>query len=268
MGTVRTTVPQIDADGFAMRMAQTFPNGWASNDARYTVTGVVYNVLKMIGEELHFELDEALQYALDAMRIDTAQNGALDLASLDFFGTDTFELPRLPGETDAEFSARILENLLPTGATRKAVTAAVKRVTGSEPRVIEPWRPSDTGVLDGQPGNGMVFWDVDNAVTPFRWTNPGLPWQGFIEFEIPAAQPFGATPTPCYDVATVFYWDVPTARGAWLIDPSPSSFVGVQSVYDAINRTKVFGTIVWVRVIPTGQSPGIGSFIIGTSPIS
>ena len=252
MGTQQTTLPAISSAGFATRLADNFPNGWASNDARYTVTGVLYNVLKMIGSPLSFEVDSSLQYALDAMRIDTAQNDALDLASLDFFGAERvsdFALPRQPGETDPAFAARILANLLPSGATRPAVIAAVEKVTGATPRVIEPWRPSDTGVFDGAPGQGMMFWDVDNAVTPFRWTNTALNHQGFIEFSIPATEPFGPTQTPCYDVSTVFYWDVPNSRGAWLIDPLPGSFVGIDEVAAAILRTKAYGTLVWVKAV-------------------
>jgi hypothetical protein len=201
---------------------------------------------------MSFEIG-ALQYALGATRIQTATNGALDLASEDYFGPPLgpYAVTRQPGEADSAYSAQLLAAMLPHGATRAAIIEVVTKITGNVPRVIEPWSPADTGVWDGGPGAGMMFWDIDSAVTPFRWTDPGLtPFQGFVECTLPQAQEFGNNPTPAFD-STAFYWDV---AGSSLIDPTLVGQLGEAAVYNAINQTKVEGTIVWVKFVPP---PGI-----------
>ena len=102
----------------------------------------------------------------------------------------------------------------------------------------------------------MAFWDVDTPLNPFRWTDQSLAYQGFIDAVLPTAQPFGNNPTPCYDTAP-FFWDVPNEFGIYFIDPPGVSALGSTVVYKAINRTKVFGTIVWVKFV--GQ-PALASW--------
>ena len=258
MSSNLTTLPVISPAQFAQRLAANFPTGWSSQEAKYTVDGVLFNVLQMIGTELNFELDTSLAYAMDATRLQTATDGALDLASLDFFGpapTSPFALPRLSGEGDPAFLARIEDALLPTGDTRTALFNAIEAATGFAPRLIEPWSPADTGVWDGGAGAGMMFWDVDTEETPFRWTDQNLNYQGFAECILPLTEPFGDNPTPCYDVSTGFYWDLPNQHGAWLIDPEPPISGGEDAVYNVINRTKVFGTIVWVKFVSPRPGP-------------
>lgn len=239
MGNTPTTIPPLAATDFANRMAALFPAGWSSPDAK-SPGGVVYAIMQAMGAGLS-DLNAALQYACDATRIQTAQNGAIDLAAQDFFGN---ALPRNPGESDASFSARILAAMFPQGATRAAVTAAVQKVTGFAPRVIEPWRPKDTGAWN------LFYWDVDTAVTPFRWTGSAIPgqrnlaYQGFIDCVLPTPTVLGGNPVPCFDEN--FYWDV---AGSSLIDINPGQSLGPQVVYDAINAAKCEGTIVWVRFV-------------------
>lgn len=249
MGSTPTTINPLSLDDFANRLVQVFPP-WSSPDSR-SPGGTVYGLFETMGEGLSF-LDSAFAYACDATRIQTAQNGALDLASQDYFGS---ALPRLAGETDDSFRARILAAMLPAGATRAAVTAAVAKVTGSQPRVIEPWRPADTGVW------GHFYWGVDNAVTPFRWTgggryvpgdpSTGLQYQGFIECQLPTPNLLGGNAVPCYD--SNFFWDSP---GSAFFNLEAGQSLGPQVVYDAINATKCEGTIVWVKFVnlPPGLS--------------
>jgi hypothetical protein len=248
MGTPATTYSPLSADQFAVRIAANFPNGWMSPDAKMP-GGVGYGVFFTLGTPLAFEAS-ALGYAFDATLIGTAQNGALDGKAVDFFGTGFYALPRNPGESDPAYAARLLAALLPEGATRKAVSDAVQAVTGQAPRLIEPWRPSDTGVWSGAPGAGMMFWGIDNVVTPGLWTNPGLGYQGFCQTILPLAEPFGNNPTPTYD-QYAFNYNV--AGSSYLMAPGGAVPQGEQSVYNAINRAKCEGTIVWVQfVAPRG----------------
>ena len=246
MGSVAASIPQITADGYAQRMAAVFPNGWAAA-SDLSPGGVLYGLFASIGGGLTFETG-ALTYALGATRIQTAINGALDLASLDFLGN---RLPRNSGESDTSYRIRVLAALLPSGATRAAVTAAAEAATGYPVRVIEPWNPADTGVW------GRFYWGVDTPATPFRWTNPGMEFQGFIDCVLPTPSFLGGNPAPCYD--SNFYWGI---AGSSFIDPNPSTPLGPQVVYDAINLAKVYGTIVWVKFVsaPTAWSwdePGV-----------
>lgn len=259
MGTTTTTIPSLTPNNFAARMAATYPAGWSSSDA-ISPGGVLYGIMLMIGSPLNFEIT-AEQYALGATRIDTATNGALDLASLDYFGTGLYTLPRQLGESDASFSLRMgpwpLGAMLQPYATRSAVIAAVKAVTGFAPRTVEPWCPGDTGAWD------HFYWDVDTAEAPFRWTSSAIPtdlnlaYQAFMDCVLPTPALLGGNPVPCFD--NNFYWDT---AGSSLIDMDPSVPLGPQVVYDAINRAKCEGTIVWVRFVnaPTTYSwdqPGV-----------
>lgn len=248
MGTPATIYTPLTPAQFAQRMAGLFPNGWASPEDKQP-GGVAYGVFYTLGTPLSFE-SGALGYAFDACLIETAQNGALDGKALDFFGSGFYAIPRNPGESDAAYSARLLAALLPEGATRKAVSDAVQAVTGQAPRIIEPWRPSDTGVLDGLPGAGMMFYDIDNVVTPGLMTDNGLGYQGFIQSILPLAQPFGNNPTPTFDEYTMNF-DV--AGSSMLDAASGATPQGAQAVYNAINRAKCEGTIAWVQfVAPQG----------------
>ncbi len=75
-------------------------------------------------------------------RIATAGGVFLDIAALDYFGTN---LPRRAGEADSAYSQRIQVNLVVPRATRAGVTQALAGLTGRAPRIFEPRNASDTG---------------------------------------------------------------------------------------------------------------------------
>lgn len=251
MATPAYQVPQLTPVQFAQRMAALFPNGWSSNDAK-SPGGVLFGVFQALGENMTYELDTSLTYADDAISILTGQNGALDLASLDFFGaTGLYALPRSFNESDAAYSARIEAALFPTGATRSAVAAALEKLLGNNFRIIEPWSPADNGVIDGVAGAGMIFLDVDTIQTPGQVSDPSLAYQGFIQAILPYVHPLGPNPMPCMDNAgAIFggciYLDVP---GSSMFDFYDSITLGAESVYNVINRTKCEGTIAWVQFV-------------------
>lgn len=247
-----TAIRPLGASDFASRIAAVFPNGWASQDARQN--GLLSFLFGAMGEGMAFQIT-SLQYALAATRVQTATDTALDLCSEDYFGDG---LPRYPGEPDSSYVNRILVALamLGQGATRAAVTLAVYAVTGVIPIVTEPWSPQDTGVWDGRAGNGMMFWDVDVPASRARWTNDD-PYQAFIDTVQISLPILGGNPLPCLDLGNSpngWYVDAP-ASGSAFFDFLGSVPTGVQAIYDAINRVKVFGTIVWVKVLPNLTTP-------------
>ena len=83
-----------------------------------------------------------IQFAHEQTRIASATGGWLDLIGFDFFGR---ALMRGSGESDAAFRARIEANLLQPAGTRPALFAALERLTGRAPVIIDPWRPGDCG---------------------------------------------------------------------------------------------------------------------------
>jgi len=104
-----------------------------------------------------------IQYAIAQTRLATSSDGWLDLASQDYFGGD---LPRLSGETDPAFEARIEANLLAPANTRPAVLATVERVTGFAARVIQPWQPNDNARYGGS------FYGYNRAARPGQYATP------------------------------------------------------------------------------------------------
>lgn len=212
----------------------------------------------------------ALQYADYATRIQTAIGDALDLASLDFLPT----IPRLPGEIDAAYRARIIAALLPSGATRTAISRAVQRVTGVRPRLVEPWNPGDTGVTGGvltasldwdapslvwdDPALswdhgaalvGAIYSGVDTEATPGRSTNAGPAYQGFCDAVLPTVPLLGGNPVPCSDDG--MYSGI-HGCSTFNIPPIHS---GAQLVYDTLDTSKTFGTVIWTRFDERATGP-------------
>jgi hypothetical protein len=189
----------------------------------------------------------SLQFAAAATRLQTAIGNALDLASADLtYPTVT----RNPGESDTDYRIGVLAALLPSGAIRQAISDAVERVTGVVPRIVEPWRPSDTGTYDGVwVGSqllGAAYYGVDTVETPGRYTDANR-YQGFVDSIVPGVIPLGGNPLRTYD--DFAYYTIPGAYGGYYLDLPGTSVIGETDVYSAINAAKVLGTVVWVRFV-------------------
>lgn len=177
-----------------------------------------------------------IQYAKAQTRVGTATDGWLDLASQDYYGGN---LPRLAGETDPAFAARIIAAFPPRGATRPQIIAALTAFTGTAPRVVEPWRLQDTGAWDA----GISYWDIDTQQNPWRWGDASVRYQGFI---ITPAPPTPAGPNPVRTWDDSAYWDEANAYGFYWLDLANS--VGQAQLEALITRTHVEGTIVWLQI--------------------
>lgn len=227
-----TTIPTLSPAQFASRMAALFPRGWAGDDAKQT--GNVYSLLLSIGTELAV-LQNEVQYALAAQRLQTETSPELNYASADFLGD---LLPRPSGLTDAAYAEEIIAALFQPAATRPALQQALYDLTGVLPRLMEPWNPSDTGALGY---GGPSFWNVDTVQHPFRWGNGGLRYQGFIETTPPSISALGPN-NPILTWGT-FYWNVP-GYFFGIIQPASEN-----SLNNTLNRLRAYGTIVWVRLL-------------------
>lgn len=246
-----STIVSIDGPTFAARVAQLFPRGWASDDAKQT--GNVYALLLSLGNQLQVTQQE-VQYALAAQRLQTEQSPELDDASLDFYGG---ALPRGPGESNADFANDIIQKLFQPAATRSAISNALTVLTGFVPRMMEPWNVYDTGAWRYQ-----SYWNVDTVQNPARWGNGGLRYQGFIETSPPGIPAIGPNnPILTWDDSA--YWNVP-GYFFGIIPP-----VDQNAINDLINRLRAYGTEVWVKLVSPTQlgtivAPGSVSFLQAT----
>jgi hypothetical protein len=182
-----------------------FPFSWCEVDTPGAVPTVRTNiftsatyVLGEIGDSLLvFNAPQTVPPVRQQMRIKSASDSMLDQVSMDFYGNG---LPRLPGESDANFLVRILAGLFVPRATRAAMSAMLLALTGVEPRIIETFRGSDVGgwsattsaapTLAGglyyyvlAAGCPPCYWGIDIPfqpsysalpLAPFRYTNPGV----------------------------------------------------------------------------------------------
>lgn len=227
-----TTIPALTGPQFAARIADLFPRGWCSDDAKQG--GNVYALLLAAGNELSV-VQQQVQYALSAQRLQSETFPELDFASIDFLG-DAF--PRPPGTTDAAFGQEIIAQLFLPAATRPALQDALTALTGSVPRMLEPWNINDTGAW----GNVSYWGLTDTVANPARWGNGGLRYQGFIETAPPSVPALGNNnPVLCWGDSA--YWNQP---GYFFGIIGSSSLDLIDQV---INRLRAYGTVVWVKIV-------------------
>lgn len=182
-----------------------------------------------------------LAYAVTQARITTASGAWLDLIAWDFFGA---RFLRFAGESDDAFRTRILIELIRPRLTREAIQDALESYTGYPVRIIEVWRPQDTGVID------RLYIDVDQVNSPNRIGDPGLACQFFIECVLPLNNPLGGNTMPAIDV-NLFIDTPPTG---YVMD-----FTAVQSgqanIYSFVNALRAAGVIAWISFVPPPTSP-------------
>jgi len=236
-----TNLPTIDADAWAVRILDVFPEAW-SNSASRNPGGEIYALMKAVGEELDI-FNKNLQYVLDASRISTATDEALDRVAQDYYGPTAVakqEIIRAPGEDDDTFRARIKASLLLPLGTRAAIIELITRLTGQAPRVMEPWNLNDTAAWDA-----FSYWDIDTVDNPSRYADPSLRGQGFVESPLPNFQGDGIpNPLWCYDEGACY----DTFSAYWL-DASSTWFLNIKKLDDLLNKTKVFVTRIWRRYL-------------------
>lgn len=251
-------MPGVDNDGFVCRIKSLIPKGWFGDtdpirDAVISgAAGCLTFIYSLVG------------YVRQQTRRATSTDGFLDLSSLDLFGG---KLPRLPGESDATFSARISANLFPPANTKAAITQSLQVLTGYVPRVMESWNPGDCGVFDGAPltprgpvlvpGSsvlfGAMYFDVDTAETPARFSDPSLRAQFFVETPLPALGSIGDAPAAAFDAVASF--DVWTG---WFLDLGQVGLMSLNAVYQLLNAIRVCGVTAWVKVVtPPPPTPAL-----------
>lgn len=239
---VATTIPDVQEEEWARRFLGNFPEPWSGSQARAD-GGVLYALLYAFGDALTKQLVNA-KWDLAACRIETAADEALDAIAKDYFG-DVAGYPadviRASGEPDESFRARIKATLLLPAATRQSLIDLLKRLTGEEPRIMEPWNPMDTAAW-----RSRSFFNVDSKANSSRFGNGGLRYQGFIESPLPSFANQGNFPIYCFDKGAC--WG---AKQTYFFKSQATWWLQVARIDALINKTKPFGTTVWRKY--TGQ---------------
>lgn len=175
-------------------------------------------------------------YAKLQTRIATATDINLDNISKDYLGD---ELPRRINESDELYRARILATLLREKCTRRGLRLAILNLTGIEPIIFEPWNPSDCG------GYNVVTNLAYN--TAGRYGSGSFAYQGFIDVFVDSF-----TGMSNYSGFNNYFGGYNAYGGLatfWYGGESINTNIITDSdIYTLINLTKVYGTVVWVRI--------------------
>lgn len=228
-----------DQNDVTSRFLRWLPQGWFPS-----ITGTrVYALAAGFGSILA-TIFGMVAYAKAQTRIATTTDGFLDLASQDYLGAN---LPRLLGESDTAFSARIRANIFLKANTRSAVQNALETVTGAPVRMIEPWQPNDNARY------GNSFYGYNRLARPGQYANGNQRYSGLIECSLPIA---GGGGRARRGYGGSFYTNGPTyasPAGSFYSQDPPSA--GEDLVFNAINRLKVYGTHIFVKFLPPNQLP-------------
>ena len=161
---------------FPGRMRALLPRKWFPDTAPGAASSTPYLDVALNGMGWGWQqIYDGITYIRTQSRIATATDVWLDLISLDFFNG---ALPRIAGELDASFRARIKAKLFTPTATRSAITQSVAAATGRPTVVIEPWNTGDCGAVAGA-GNaagGQLAWGSAGS-----WGSLQYPAQFFVQ---------------------------------------------------------------------------------------
>lgn len=135
-----------DQNDIAARYVQALPSGWFG-DSPNTVLAIAQGAGTALSA-----VYESIQFAKLQTRLKTSTGIFLDIAAYDFFGPN---LPRVPGEPDDVYLARIISNMFVNGPRRDDLSAVVDLVAGAPPDIVELSSPNDCGAWDA----GAIGWD-------------------------------------------------------------------------------------------------------------
>jgi len=171
-------------------------------------------------------------------RITTATDQNLDLIANDFFGANNFN--RGAGEGDTSYRNRILASILQERATRRGMVNVLTLLTGKAPVIFEPSRPMDCG--------GYSIAGCGYGVAG-GWSNPdptSTNYQCFITVFSPVVSSIASVPGWNINYAA---WTIAGTRTSWINSNSSTNALNAAQIYQAINATKVEGTICWVSIV-------------------
>lgn len=232
-----TTIPNLQQIDLTRRLVNLFPRPW-SDDASKQPGGILFAIMDSVFGAQNYNILQAIQFIWASTRITTAYGSALDVISVDYFGTG---LPRQPGESDTSFKARIFQALLQPRVTRANIQNAIYLQVGVEPTMTELWNPADASAYDE-----VSFFDIDNPPhNSCKWGDDSLQYQGLISLEAPVYSVAGGQPMYGYDIGAAY----DTGSEAYFNLTPTTSSAFTQEVNNTIAAFKAEGTAIWTRYI-------------------
>lgn len=171
-------------------------------------------------------------YAKQQTRILTATDGWLDMIASDFFGA---AIKRAANQSDASFRNTIRINLFRERATRNGIIKVLTDLTGRAPKVIEPRRPSDTGVYGGP----LIGYGVAGAYGSML-----MPYQAFVVAYRPLGT--GIPSVAGYGISTGAYSTA--SQSEWASLSMIQQRVSDSDIYAAIESCRPAATTVWTKI--------------------
>ena len=147
-----------------------------------------------------------IQYVGQQTRLATTTGTNLELTAQDYFGFGNF--PRLTGEADAAYAARIKAARLPQRATRPALAAALTGLTGQASVIVEPLNGADCkgyGSVAHPAAGGGYGYGVPGGL---RYGSRLRPFQALVEVQ-------GGRAVPATTVYATIANNLPIATIAW-----------------------------------------------------
>lgn len=239
--TLLQSAPAIGShDDIYNRLIQQLPtNWWGNSQFLPNNTPSSHPVLDTALESFITTMKfcyQQMQYVQLQMRLQTATQDNLDLISQDYLG-DT--LPRYGGENDDSYRTRIEATLLQEKATRNGLSNALYLLTGFQPILFEPWRPLDCG--------GYNDYTSLAYSTQGKYGSGSFAYQGFADVYVGQFQ--GMASYNGYNSLYGGYNSTGINAQLWYGSQSlENTIISDQFIYQTINLTKVFGTIVWTRI--------------------
>ena len=181
-----------------------------------------------------------LKYVDKQTRIATSTDFLLDLISEDFFKGF---LPRKPNEEDDSFRRRILANMLSERATRKGMFDAIKRLTGHNPWLFEPWNWRDTGGTYNDPGSEMSYNDLGFNGSDERYTAYIVAKRPENSFDPALLSSYNDDDSGYNDTGGDYILNI------YLSDYIVKHALGDDAILQLINLTKCFGTKMKVKIV-------------------
>jgi len=124
---------------FQARLKKLMPRSWFPNPAP-VLMGALAGAANVFSDAY-----AQLKYAKLQTRIGTTTDANLEIAAVDFVA---LRIQRRPGESDAGFRVRIIQEALRLRNTRAAMIAALTQLTGRAPTIYAPWSTNDCGAMD------------------------------------------------------------------------------------------------------------------------
>lgn len=155
-----------DQSDFVRRLRGLLPRGWFPDPVATGSTEqapVLVGILSGFGSALAGAWT-LLQQVRSSTRLSTSTGSVLDLAANDLFGVGQF--PRMSGEADASYLARIKAALIAKKNTRAAVSSALDSAGATGFQIAESWNAADCGhfaagsgeYAPGGYGQGSLRW--------------------------------------------------------------------------------------------------------------